>query len=122
MSWLDTLEEIRTRDYSTATKEEQERVSREVINICSYAAAVAAVSPLPFSDALLTLHRGAGLELPDFLQLVTATVAAALDLEQGHEDRDHPGDARRHEQVPPGPVRFHASRQAQARDACKAEV
>ena len=55
MSWLDTLEEIRTRDYSTATKEEQERVSREVINICSYAAAVAAVSPLPFSDALLTL-------------------------------------------------------------------
>jgi uncharacterized protein (DUF697 family) len=55
MSWLDTLEEIRTRDFAQAPMADRERASREVINICSYAAAVASVSPLPFSDALLTL-------------------------------------------------------------------
>jgi uncharacterized protein (DUF697 family) len=55
MSWLDTLEEIQNRDFTEATPEEQERLSREVINLSSYACAVAAVVPLPFSDALLML-------------------------------------------------------------------
>ena len=55
MSWLDTLEQIRNRDFTKASQAEREKVSRDVINMCSYGAAVVAVSPLPFSDALLML-------------------------------------------------------------------
>jgi len=55
MSWLDTLEELRTRDFRRATQADQERAARDVVNGCSYACAVVAISPLPFSDALLML-------------------------------------------------------------------
>jgi uncharacterized protein (DUF697 family) len=55
MSWLDTLEEIQSRDFSKATTQEREKTAREVINLASYACAVTAVVPLPFSDALLML-------------------------------------------------------------------
>jgi uncharacterized protein (DUF697 family) len=55
MSWLDTLEEIQNKDFSTATAEERARLSKEVINVASYACAVTAVVPLPFSDAVLML-------------------------------------------------------------------
>lgn len=55
MSWLDTLEQIQHRDFSKATQKERDKVSREVVNLASYACAVTAVVPLPFSDALLML-------------------------------------------------------------------
>jgi uncharacterized protein (DUF697 family)/putative sterol carrier protein len=55
MSWLDTLEQIRTRDFRTATRAERERAARDVVNMTSYACAVVSISPLPFSDALLML-------------------------------------------------------------------
>lgn len=55
MSWLDTLEELRTRDYSKVPLSKRDETAREVVNVCSYATAVVAVSPLPFSDALLML-------------------------------------------------------------------
>jgi uncharacterized protein (DUF697 family) len=53
MSWLDTYEKIRTRDFRKAKPEERERVARDVINSASYACAVVAVAPIPFSDAVL---------------------------------------------------------------------
>ena len=55
MSWLDTLEKIRTRDFRHATLGERDEVARDVVNMTSYACAVVSVSPLPFSDALLML-------------------------------------------------------------------
>lgn len=55
MSWLDTLEHIRTRDYKKAKPEERAKAARDVINVCSYACAVVAVSPLPFSDIVLSI-------------------------------------------------------------------
>lgn len=55
MSWLDTLEEIRTRDFSKASEAERDKAAREIVNLCSYAVAVVSVSPIPFSDALLMI-------------------------------------------------------------------
>lgn len=55
MSWLDTLEEIRTRDFGKASAAEREKTARSVVNLCSYGCAVVAVAPMPFSDALLML-------------------------------------------------------------------
>jgi len=61
MSWLDTLEKIRTKDFRKATAFEREETARDVVNITSYACAVVAVSPLPFSDALLMLPIQTGM-------------------------------------------------------------
>jgi uncharacterized protein (DUF697 family) len=55
MSWLDTLDDIRTKDFSTSSLGERDKAARDVINMGSYACAVIAVSPIPFSDALLML-------------------------------------------------------------------
>jgi uncharacterized protein (DUF697 family) len=55
MSWLDSLEALRSRDFSKATEAERADAAREVINLCSYACAGLAVVPLPFSDGLLML-------------------------------------------------------------------
>lgn len=55
MSWLDTLEKIRTRDFAKVKPAERDEACRDVVNLCSYAAAMVAVVPLPFSDALLAL-------------------------------------------------------------------
>lgn len=55
MSWLDTLEQIRKRDYSKAKLEDRHKAARDVVNMCSYACAVVSVSPIPFSDAVLML-------------------------------------------------------------------
>lgn len=54
-SWLDTLEQIHSRDFSKASAAEREHAARQVINLASYACAVTAVVPLPFSDAVLML-------------------------------------------------------------------
>jgi uncharacterized protein (DUF697 family)/putative sterol carrier protein len=61
MSWLDTLEEIRTRDFKKATMKERDKIARDVVNTCSYAAAVVAVVPIPFSDAILMLPIQSGM-------------------------------------------------------------
>lgn len=55
MSWLDTLDDIRTKDFSKATDKQREKAARDVINLSSYACALIAVSPIPFSDALVML-------------------------------------------------------------------
>ncbi len=55
MSWLDTLDAIRTKDFSKATMKERDKAARDVVNLCSYGCAVVAVSPIPFSDAIVML-------------------------------------------------------------------
>jgi uncharacterized protein (DUF697 family) len=55
MSWMDTLEAIRTKDFSKAPMKEREKAARDVVNLCSYGCAVVAVSPIPFSDAFVML-------------------------------------------------------------------
>jgi len=55
MSWLDTLEDIRTKDFSNASAKQRDKASKDVVNLASYACAVVAVSPIPFSDAVLML-------------------------------------------------------------------
>lgn len=55
MSWLDTLDDIRTKDFSKATDKQREKAARDVINLSSYACALISVSPIPFSDALVML-------------------------------------------------------------------
>lgn len=55
MSWLDTLEDIRKKDFSKAPAAERDKAARDVVNMGSYACAVVAVSPVPFSDAVLML-------------------------------------------------------------------
>ena len=63
MSWLDTLEQVRTRDYKKAKLEDREQACRDIVNTCSYAAAFVAVMPLPFTDVLLTLPIQSGMVL-----------------------------------------------------------
>lgn len=55
MSWLDTLEDIRKKDFSKAKQEDRDKAARDVVNLASYSCAVVAVSPIPFSDAVLML-------------------------------------------------------------------
>ena len=55
MSWLDTLEDIRKKDFSKAPAAKRDQAARDVVNLASYACAVVAVSPIPFSDAVLML-------------------------------------------------------------------
>lgn len=55
MSWLDTLDDIRQKDFSKASSAAREAAARDVINMASYACAVVSVSPIPFSDAVLML-------------------------------------------------------------------
>src|SRR6478736_909382 len=55
MSWLDTLDAIRTKDFSKASAKERDKAASDVINLCSYGCAVVAVSPIPFSDAIVML-------------------------------------------------------------------
>ncbi|MBX2811331.1 MAG: DUF697 domain-containing protein [Myxococcales bacterium] len=55
MSWLDTLAEIRKTDWSKVPDPEREATALEVIQMASYAAATAAVVPLPMVDIALLL-------------------------------------------------------------------
>jgi uncharacterized protein (DUF697 family) len=61
MSWLDTLDEIRTRDFSKVPAKERDSTARDVINMSSYAAALVAISPLPLTDVVLTLPIQTGM-------------------------------------------------------------
>lgn len=55
MSWLDTLEDIRKKDFSKVPAAKRDDAARDVVNMASYACAVISVSPVPFSDAVLML-------------------------------------------------------------------
>ncbi len=55
MSWLDTLEDIRKKDFSASPEADRDKAARDVVNMASYGCAVVAVSPIPFSDAVLSL-------------------------------------------------------------------
>ncbi len=55
MGWMDTLETIRTKDFSKVKPKEREQAARDVVNMASYACAIVAVSPIPFSDAVFSL-------------------------------------------------------------------
>ena len=55
MSWLDTLEDIRKKDFSKQPMAKRDEAARTVVNMASYACAVVSVSPIPFSDAVLML-------------------------------------------------------------------
>lgn len=55
MSWLDTLEDIRKKDFSKVPAAKRDDTARDVVNMASYACAVISVSPVPFSDAVLML-------------------------------------------------------------------
>ncbi|MFO0596572.1 MAG: SCP2 sterol-binding domain-containing protein [Myxococcaceae bacterium] len=55
MSWLDTLEDIRKKDFTKVPLSKRDEAARDVVNMASYACAVVAVSPVPFSDAVLML-------------------------------------------------------------------
>jgi len=61
MSWLDTLEKVRTRDFSKVSSEERDKAARDVINLCSYAVAVVSISPIPLSDLVLMLPIQSGM-------------------------------------------------------------
>jgi uncharacterized protein (DUF697 family) len=55
MSWLDTLNAMRTKDFSKVKPKERDAAASTVVNMCSYACTAVAVSPIPFSDAVITL-------------------------------------------------------------------
>ncbi|WP_224369332.1 DUF697 domain-containing protein [Hyalangium versicolor] len=61
MSWLDTLDDVRTRNFSKVSMPERDKTARDVINMCSYAAAVVSISPIPFSDVVLMLPIQTGM-------------------------------------------------------------
>ncbi|WP_224244617.1 YcjF family protein [Hyalangium gracile] len=86
MSWLDTLDDIRTRDFSKVPEKERDKTAREVINMCSYAAALVAISPLPLSDVVLTLPIQTGMVVTVghiYGRKVTKASARELILELG---------------------------------------
>lgn len=61
MSWLDTLDDIRTRDFSKVPAKERDAMARDVINMSSYAVALVAISPLPLTDVVLTVPIQTGM-------------------------------------------------------------
>jgi len=86
MSWLDTLDDIRTRDFRTVPDNERDKAARDVINLCSYASAVVSISPIPFSDALLMLPIQSGMVMTVghiYGRKVTSASAKDLILELG---------------------------------------
>ena len=86
MSWLDTLEDIRKKDFSTCTDAERDKAARDVVNMSSYGCAVIAVSPMPFSDALLMLPLQSGMVMTVghiYGRKVTRAAASELIVELG---------------------------------------
>lgn len=61
MSWLDTLDDVRTRDFSKASLQERDKTARDIINMCSYAVSVVSISPIPLSDVVLMLPIQTGM-------------------------------------------------------------
>ena len=55
MTWLDSLAEIRERDWTNAPDELRETTAKDVVSMAAYASAGAAVVPVPFVDLALLL-------------------------------------------------------------------
>jgi uncharacterized protein (DUF697 family) len=55
MSWLDSLEEVRRRDWAAAPRVEQDSTAREVVDICAYGGCLSAVVPIPLADLAILL-------------------------------------------------------------------
>jgi uncharacterized protein (DUF697 family) len=86
MSWLDRLAEIRSRDWSEAEPDERRSKAREVIQISSYAAAAAAVVPVPMAELalLLPIHTAMVMTVGHvFGRPVSRTEAARVAVELG---------------------------------------
>ena len=86
MSWLDTLDDIRTQDFGKVAAKERDKKARDVINMCSYAAALVAISPLPLSDLVLMLPIQTGMVMTVghiYGRKVTKATARDLILELG---------------------------------------
>lgn len=86
MSWLERLAEIRDRDWSEAEPEARLTKAREVIQICSYAAAAAAVVPVPMAELalLVPIHTAMVMTVGHvFGRPVSRTEAARVAVELG---------------------------------------
>ena len=86
MSWLDTLEDIRKKDFSQSSEADRDKAARDVVNMTSYGCAVIAVSPMPFSDALLMLPIQSGMVMTVghiYGRKVTKAAASELIVELG---------------------------------------
>lgn len=86
MSWLDTLEDVRTKDFSKVPMAKRDKAARDVVNMASYGCAVVAVSPIPFSDAVLSLPMQTGMVMTlghIYGRKVTKADAKSLVLELG---------------------------------------
>lgn len=86
MSWLDTLEDIRKKDFTKVPMKERDKAARDVVNLGSYACAVVAVSPIPFSDAVLMLPVQSAMVITVghvYGRKLTQADAKALSLELG---------------------------------------
>ncbi len=86
MSWLDTLEDIRKKDFSKVPVAKRDQAARDVVNMASYGCAVVAVSPIPFSDAVLSLPMQSAMVMTVghvYGRKVTQADAKSLILELG---------------------------------------
>jgi uncharacterized protein (DUF697 family) len=86
MSWLDTLEDIRKKDFSKVPVAQRDKAARDVVNMASYGCAVVAVSPIPFSDAVLSLPMQSAMVMTIghiYGRKVTQTDAKSLIIELG---------------------------------------
>lgn len=86
MSWLDSLEEVRRRDWAAAPRAEQDSTAREVVDICAYGGCLSAVVPIPLADLaiLLPVHSAMVMTIGHvYGRSITQTEAKRLALELG---------------------------------------
>ena len=55
MSWLDTLAEIRKKNWSDASDEDRLRGAKDVVMMSSYAGAAASVVPIPLAEMAILI-------------------------------------------------------------------
>lgn len=86
MTWLDSLEDVRKRDWSAAPRPEQDATAREVVDICSYGGCLASVVPIPLVDLaiLLPVHSAMVMTVGHvYARSITQTEAKRIAMELG---------------------------------------
>jgi len=86
MSWLDSLDEVKKRDWANAPVDEQRAKAREVVDVCAYGGCLAAVVPVPLMDLaiLLPVHSAMVMTIGHvFGRSITQTEAKKIVLELG---------------------------------------
>lgn len=86
MSWLDSLEEVRRRDWAAAPRAEQDSTAREVVDICAYGGCLSAVVPIPLADLaiLLPVHSAMVMTIGHvYGRSITQTEAKRIAVELG---------------------------------------